>query len=145
MLVEECAALPKPPPPRYEEVEDRTVDASLTPELVAQCKRGCEILCSALLKAAQWTMGRSKVFLKDMALDQIVALFRTYHAMRIMAWWKMAKQRRIFRRFKRAVERCQKVRAAAAATVAMPLLTRYVPHSFPSRALSLPRSCTAAS
>lgn len=109
MLVDECAAVPKPPPPRYEEVDGRTVDASLTAELIATCRRGCEILCSALLKPAQWTMGRSKVFLKDMALDQIMALFRTYHAMRIMAWWKMAKQRRIYRRFKQAVERCKKV------------------------------------
>jgi len=112
VLVEECAAVPKPPPPAYSEVDGRTVDTTITPELTALCRRGCEILCGALLKPAQWTMGRTKVFLKDMALDQIVALFRTYHAMRIKSWWRMAKQRRLYVRFKKAVNACKKVRAA---------------------------------
>jgi len=49
-------------------------------------------------KMPQWTTGRNKIFMKDGALQAIVRRFRAHHALILQAWWRMARQRRLFLR-----------------------------------------------
>jgi myosin-5 len=109
MLVPACVKIPLPPPPEYVVGPDgKTTDVSLTADLVDTCRRGSEVLCRGLLPAEKWTMGKTKVFLKDGALDMMLLAFRTHHSIRIQAWWRMARQRRSYRRFRRSIIRLQK-------------------------------------
>lgn len=75
-----------------------------------RCDPFCRIFAlQALLQPAQWTTGRSKIFLKDAALDTMISTFKRHHARLIVAWWKMARQRRLYLRFKRAVTVTQRL------------------------------------
>jgi hypothetical protein len=68
VLVDECAVIPAPPSAVYSDASGKSEDTSLTDTIREQCRAGCDILCSALLKPTQWTKGHTKLFLKDMAL-----------------------------------------------------------------------------
>ncbi|RYG56028.1 hypothetical protein EON66_03895 [archaeon] len=68
VLVPECVGMQQPPAPHFEMVDGRVVDKSLTPAVIEACKQGSIVLCTHLLKHQQWTVGKTKIFLKDMAL-----------------------------------------------------------------------------
>jgi hypothetical protein len=64
----------------------RMVDVTLTPTLVAAARAACEEFLGALVPRELWTLGKTRVFMKDGALESVVRRFRMWHARRLVAW-----------------------------------------------------------
>ena len=77
-MVPQCAKMPIPPLPEFKETSPGMppVDVSITPALIADCKRGTEVLLSHLLQGEEFVMGHTKIFMKDGCLDRIHTKFR---------------------------------------------------------------------
>ena len=77
-MVPKCDGMPIPPLPEFKETSPGMppVDVSITPSLIADSKRGTEVLLSHLLDNAEFVMGHTKIFMKDGCLDRIHTKFR---------------------------------------------------------------------
>lgn len=108
LLVKETHGIPAPPPPLYQEIKEkggsrRTIDASQTEDVVALSKEGTEAICRALIPPDHWVMGRTKIFMKDGAMESISLRYRAHHTTRIQAWWRMSLARERYHDARRAL------------------------------------------
>ena len=97
---------------RFASVEAAPGTAAAPPQggapLFARAVEACRALCAVALRSEQWAAGRTRLFLKHGALEDLRAALQGLHARRLQAWARMATKRRAFRALRRGVVRLQR-------------------------------------
>ena len=100
--------IPTPPPPQWVETGKTSEDRSLTPEILDYCKEGTVKFLEALLDKVKWVLGRTKIFMKDTALDEIYLQFKNFHCHNVQKWYRCRIHHLRYKKFRKAVLAVQK-------------------------------------